>query len=85
MNPRKIDDEARRNAADRARLARQPEVEQQVAPPGTPRATSNEPCRFCEVPGFRGCRHQRPYQPGPGREAAPKQGRRRAYHTKWGA
>lgn len=72
------------NERDRAYLERERAVDIRAADHDTPRAASRAPCTRCGVPGFRGCEHQRPFEPLPHQQPAPNKGRRRTFTTKWG-
>lgn len=71
--------ERQQNAKDMAWLGRDKPIEQQTAGRYAPRATSNDPCPRCEVPGFRGCKHQLPFEGAGPNPAAEKRGRRSTY------
>lgn len=79
MNPKKIEREQAANRRDREWLERDREVERVEGHAALPRAASNDPCRKCEVPGFRGCAHQRPYIPAPVKAKPPTRGGRHAH------
>lgn len=84
MKPKSASIGRRQNDRDRAYLEREKPVEIVEAGEDKPRATSSAPCVRCEVPGFRGCKHQRPYKPLPHQQPAAKAGRRRTFIEKRG-
>lgn len=74
----------RQNESDRAYLERERGVDIRQADSGKPPAVSRGPCPRCGVPGFRGCEHQRPFEPAPHEMPASKRGRRRTFIEKRG-
>lgn len=80
--PQSVRTERIQSKRDRDYLAREKRIEVETADESIPPATSTEPCPRCQIPGFRGCKHQRPYDHNPPQPAPPRGGRRSAHHRK---